>query len=206
MIGTLAIALVMSTVLALAVVLSIPALQRWLDRRRSNEWVDLHRSNEPDGSRTVATDSAFEAERKRLADLKAELAAAETRTAERERQLSVELGKLTAAQRERSEAAELAKQEAAMAQRVRILERSLADAERRAAEATARIEAREAALANQEAGLQPQKSEPAAEDWSAAERDLTRTRAVPSSDEEGLGTVDSDWWEKQLGRPLSAEK
>ena len=192
MTGTLAVALLVSTVLSLAVVLSTPALLRRLEVRRSNQL---------DGSRTVASSSAFEAEEKRLADLKAELAAAETRTAERERQLSV------AAQRERTAAAEeLAKQEAALLQRVRILERSLADAERSAAEATARIEAREAALANQEDGLQRQESDPADEDRSAAERDATRTRAVPSADEEGLRTVESDWWEKQLGRPRSPKK
>jgi hypothetical protein len=191
MIEIVAIALVVSTVVALAVDGSIPV----------RKWLDLRRSNEPDGSRTVATHSALEAERKRLADLKAELAAAETRTAERERQISVELRKLTAAQRERTEAAgELAKREAALAQRERILERSLADAERSAAEATARIEAREAALATQEPGLQQQESELADRHRhpSAVERD--------SALEEGLSTAESDWWEKQLGPPLSAKK
>ena len=84
--------------------------------------------------------------RKWLADLKAELPVAETRTAEPERQMSA---KVTAAQRERTEAAaEVAKQETALAQRKRILEQSLADAERRAAEAAAQIEAREAVLAD----------------------------------------------------------
>ena len=106
--------------------------------------------------------------------------------------LEAEARKLTAAQRERTEAAkELAKQKAALAQRERILERSLADAERSAAEATARIEAREAVLATQEAELQQQESE------------LTDRHGVP---EEGLGAVESAWWEKQLGGPLSAKE
>ena len=93
--------------------------------------LDTRRSVGPGGPRPVSTDSALEAEQKRLADLKAELAAAETRTAEREWQISVKLRELTAAEHERSEAAtELAKQEAALAQRERNLEWSLADAER----------------------------------------------------------------------------
>lgn len=158
-------------------------------------------------SRTAATDSAFEAEKKRLDDLKAELAAAEARTAERERQISVKLSKLTAAERKHIEAVgELAKQEAVLAQRECILEGSLADAERSAAEATARIEAREAALATQEAGLQQQESELADRHRSAAKRDLTRTREVLSAREEGLDAAESDWWGKQLGPPLSAKK
>ena len=179
-----AVALVVGSV-ALAVDLSsmsIWTLLKWLDlldRGLTLTFGDsrfgrgLRRSDEPDGSRVVATDSALEAEQKRLADLKAEVR------------------KLTAAQRERTEAAEeLAKQEAALAQRERILERSLADAERSAAEATARIEAREAVLATQEAELQQQES------------GLTdRHRA-----EEGLGAVESAWWEKQLGGPLSAKE
>jgi len=149
----------------------------------------LRRQGESDGSRVVATDSALEAEQK------------------------AELPKLTAAQRERTEAAgELAKQEAALAQRQRILERSLADAERSAAEATARIEARDAALATQEAELRQKESELADRHRSVAERELIMTRAdlrprkvTPSkSPEDGLGAVESDWWEKQLGRPLSA--
>ena len=202
MIETLAVALVVGTVLALAVVSSsawIRALLKWRNRSRP-------RVNYParpiDESR-----AAFEAEQKRLADLQAELAAGETRTAERERQIAVKLRKLTAAQRERIEAAgELATQEAALAQRVRILERSLADAEKSAAEATARIEAREAALATQEAELQQQESELADRHRSLAEREreLARTRAVPRAPEEGLAAVESDWWEKQLGSPLSA--
>jgi chromosome segregation ATPase len=189
-----------------------------LDRRRSVEPLSVWRARwvvgadasppiEPNGSRPVATDSALEAEQKPLADLKAKLAAAETRTAERERQISVKLHKLTALERERTEAAgELAKQEATRAQRERNLERSLADAERSAAEATARIEAREAALATQEAELQQQESELADRHRSLAEREreLARTRAVPRAPEEGLAAVESDWWEKQLGSPLSA--
>ena len=157
-------------------------------------WLDLRRPVEPDGSRPVATDSALEAEQKRLADLKAALAAVETRTAERERT---------------DAATELAKQEAALAQRERNLTRLLADAERSAAEATARIEAREAALATQEAGLQQQESELADRHRSVAERERERERELISTravlrPEEGLGAVESDWWEKQLGRPLSA--
>jgi hypothetical protein len=35
---------------------------------------------------------------------------------------------------------------------------------------------------------------------------LVRTRAVLTADEEGLHAAESDWWEKQLGRPLSAKK
>ncbi len=236
-------------------------------------WHDSRRSVEPDGPRPVAADSALEAEQKRLADLKAELAAAETRTAERERQISVKLRELTAAERERREAAtELAEQEAALAQRERNLESSLADAEGSAAEATAQIEAREAVLATREAGLQQQESELADRHRSVAEREreLIRARAVVRTREEGLGAADlkartdrvaadherlgekrsgadeevatlgtrrtalsaeeseleqreervaevevgpgkkewseSDWWEKQLGRPLSAKK
>jgi hypothetical protein len=190
--------------------MSIPALLKWLDLLRRDLTLafggsrfgrGLRRPDEPDGSRVVATDSALEAEQKRLADLKAELAAAETQTAERERQISVKLRKLTAAQRERTEAAgELAKQEAALAQRLRILERSLADAERSAAEATARIEAREAVLATQEAELQQQESEVADRHRSVAERERELIRAR----EEDLGAAESDWWAKQLGRPLSA--
>jgi hypothetical protein len=190
-----AVALVVGAVVVLTVDLSstwIPALHKWLDLRRSDE---------PDRSRAVATDSALEAEQKRLADLKAELAAAETRTAERERQISVKLRQLTAAQRERTEAAgELAKREAALAQRERNLERSLADAERSAAEAAERIEAREAVLAAQEAGLQQQESELSDRHRSVAERERELIRAR----EEGLGAAESDWWEKQLGRSLSA--
>ena len=73
--------------------------------------------------------------------------------AEQDRQISVKLGELTAAQRERIEATgEPARQEAALAERERILEQSLADAEKSAAEATARIEAREAALATRRPG------------------------------------------------------
>jgi chromosome segregation ATPase len=187
MIETIAVAVVVGTVLTLAITLSIPALRTWLDRR--GKWLDLRRSSEPDRSRAVATDSAFEAEKKRLADLKAELAAAETSIAERNRQISVKLDELTAAQRERIEAAgELAKHEAALAQRERILEQSLADAKKSAAEAAARIEAHEAALASQEARLQQHESETADRPpRSAAERDLI-------------------WWEKQLGHPRSAKK
>ena len=187
MIQTIAVALVVGTVLALAIVLSTPPLRRWLDDRRANEAIR---------SRVVATDSAFEAEKKRLADLeekrladrKAELAAAETRIAEREDQISLNLGKLTAAQREHIEAAaELAKQEAALEERERSLEQSRTDAERAAAEAAARLEAREEALAAQEAGLEQQDGDPADEERSAEDRDLI-------------------WWEKQLGRSLPAKK
>jgi septal ring factor EnvC (AmiA/AmiB activator) len=194
MLETIAVGVLVGTVLALAIVWSISAWRKWLDRRhnwldRRRKWLERLRSIEPDRSRAVATNSAFGAEKKRLADLKAELGAAETIIAERERQISKKLDELTAAQHERTEAAgELAKQEAALAQRERILEKSLADAARSAAEARARIEAREAALATQEAGLQQQEREPADPPRrSAAERDLI-------------------WWEKQLGRPRSANK
>ena len=181
-----AVALVVVGIVALAVDFPnkwIPAVLKWRDRLHrgltlafggSRFGRGLRQLDEPDGSRVVATDSALEAEQKRLADLKAEVR------------------KLTAVQRERTEAAgELAKQEAALAQRERILERSLADAERSAAEATARIEAREAVLATQEAELQQQESE------------LTDRHRAP---EEGLGAVESAWWEKQLGGPLSAKE
>jgi len=200
MIQTLVVALAVAMVVGIAAVAiapSIPALR---------DWLFLRRSNEPDGSRASATDSAFEAEAKRLVYLKAEQAAFETRTAEREREISLELRELTAAQREQTEAAaELAKQEAALAERERILEQSLADA-RNAAEAAARIEAREAALAAQEAKLRQQESELADRDQSAAPRDSNRTRAVPSAEKEALRSVESDWWEKQLGGPLPAKK
>jgi hypothetical protein len=193
-----AVALVAVGTVALAVDLSskwIPTVLKWLDLLHrhlplafggSRFGDGLRRPDEPDGSRVVATDSALEAEQKRLAELNAELR------------------KLTAA---------LAKQEAALSQRERILERSLADAERSAAEATARIEAREEVLATQEAGLEQQESELAGRHRSLVEREreLIRTRAAlraprvtPSkSPEEGLGAAESDWWEKQLGRPLS---
>ena len=189
MLEIVGVAVVLGTVLALAVVWAIPAVLRRLDVRRSHE---------PHGSYTVATDPALEAEKKQLAELKAELAAAETRTAERERQISMELSKLNAAQLDRTEAAgELAKREAALAQREHILEQSLAQAERSAAEATARIEAREAALATKEAELQQQESEPA---------DREGSSEGDSAGEKNLSTAESDWWEKQLGGPLSAKK
>jgi chromosome segregation ATPase len=165
-------------------------------------WLDLRRSAEPGGPYPVATDSALEAEQQRLADLKAELAAAETRTAERERQIS-------AAERKRTEAAtELAKQEAALAQRERDLQRSLADADRSAAEATARIDAREAVLATREAGLQQQEVaslETQPTDLSAGETELEQ-RDEHVAEHEVQHWRESDWWEKQLGRPLSAKK
>jgi septal ring factor EnvC (AmiA/AmiB activator) len=165
---------------------------------------DFDRSNEPVGRGEVATDSTFEAENERLADVQAKLAAAETRTAERERRISM---KLTAAQRERTDAAEkLSKQEADLAERERLLEQSLADAAKSAAEATARIEAREEALAAQEAGLQQQESELADRQRPVTELELIRTEGEPSTDEERLRAAESDWWEKQLGRPLSAEE
>src|SRR5262245_5607137 len=89
-------------------------------------WLDLRRSAETEGSSPVATDSGLEAEQKRLADLKAELVEAETRSAERERQISVKLHELSAVEHERAEAAgELAKQEAALGERERNLERTL---------------------------------------------------------------------------------
>jgi hypothetical protein len=157
----LVVALVIGTVRAFGVDLWsdwIPAFLEWRNRSRTRV---NHPARPIDGGR-----AALEADQKRLADLKAEVAAAATRTAERERQLSAKLRKLTVAQRERTEAAgELAEREAALAQRERILERSLAEAERSAAEATA--------------------------------------RRAPA---EGRGAADSDWWEKQLGRPLSAKE
>ena len=187
-------------------------------------WLDLHRSVKPDGPRPAATDPALEAEKKRLADLKAELAAAETRTSDRERQISVKLRDLTAAERERTEAAErerteaateLTRQEAALARRERNLEWSLAAAARSAAEATARIEAREAVLATQEAGLQQHERELADRHRSVAEheRELIRAKAIVTGDlaqnagrlERQMDWRESDWWEKQLGRPLSAK-
>jgi septal ring factor EnvC (AmiA/AmiB activator) len=176
---------------------------------------EVRRPVEPDVSPPVATDSALEAEQKRLADLKEELAAAEMRTAERERQISVKLREVTEAERERSEAAaELAKQEAALARRERNLERSLADAARSATEAAARIEAREAVLATQRAGLQRQEGEPAARLRSVGERELDVSLDKKESDlaqhvgrpQTQLDRLESDWWEKQLGRPLSAKK
>ena len=82
----------------------------------------------------------------------------------------------------------------------------LADADGSAAEATVRIEAREAVLATQEAPVHQQESELADRHRSVAEREreLSRSRPVPNAREEGLGTAESDWWEKQLGHPLSA--
>src|SRR5262245_2492319 len=175
-------------------------------------WLDIRGSVTREGSRSiatelVATDLALGAEQKRLADLKAELAAAETRVAERERQISVELSKLTAADRERIEAAgELVKQEAALTDRERNLERSQADAERSAAEAIARIEAREEVLAIQEARLQQQDTELAGRQRSVAEREVIGARALPRARESGLRAAESDWWEKQLGSPIAAKK
>jgi hypothetical protein len=203
MIEIVAVALVVGTLVGLAAELSsmwIPALLKWLDLRRSDEPDRVYARSRPI--------PALETEQERLADLKPELAAAETRTAERERQTSVKLRKQEAAQRERTEAAaELAKQEGALTQRERILERSLADAERSAAEETAWIEARKAALATQEAELQQQESELADRHRSVAEREreLIRTRGVLRAPAEGLGAIESEWWEKQLGRPLSAK-
>jgi len=189
-----AVALVVGTV-AIAVDLSnmsIPALRKWLDLRRS----ELHR---------VLT-RAFGGSRPRPA---AGRSAASVRPRGPNRsQPRVNHPARTAAQPERTEAAaELAKQQAALAQRERILERSLADAERSAAEARARIEAREAVLANQEAELQQQESELADRHRSVAEREREsiRTRADLEAHEEGLGAVESDWWEKQLGRPSSVK-
>jgi len=178
----LALGLVVGTV-ALAIEPAIPALFNWLH---------FLRSNEPDSSSAVATDSAVEADKQRLAELKTEPAEAETRTAERERQISA--------------AEELARQEAALAQRLRNLERSLAEAERSASEARTRIEAQEKELAAQEARLRQEQSELANRQPSAAEPDSIRPRAGLSADEEDLRAVESDWWEKQLGRPLSAKE
>ena len=181
-VGTVAIAVDLSNV-------SIAALRNWLDLRGS----ELHR----------VLNLAFGGSRPRPAPPSGRPAA---RGRDRS-QPRVNHPARTAAPRERTEAAaELAKQEAALAQRERILERSLADAERSAAEATARIEAREAALATQEAELQQQESELADRHRSVAEREreLSRSRPVPNAREEGLGTAESDWWEKQLGHPLSA--
>jgi len=200
----LAVALVVGTVRARASELSSMWTPALLKRRNRSRPSVNHPARPIEGGR-----AALEAEQKRLADLKAELFAAETRTAERERQISVKRSKLTAAQSERTEAAaELAKQEGALAQRERIIERSLADSERSAAEATARIEARKAALAIQEAELQKQESELADRHRSVAEREreLIRTRAVLRAPAEGLGAIESEWWEKQLGGPLSAKE
>jgi fused signal recognition particle receptor len=190
LIEPLAIAVAAGLVVAIAAI----AIELWMPAFRSSsalylDWLEFRRSNQPDRSRAVATDSAFEAEKKRLADLNAELAAAETSLAERERQMSVKLDELAAAQRQRSEAAgDLARQEAALAERERILQQSQADAEKSAAEERARIEAREAALATKEAELEQQRSELADQPQRpAAERELI-------------------WWEKQLGRPRSAKK
>jgi hypothetical protein len=111
----------------------------------------------------------------RLAALKTERDVAERRTAEHEREI-------------------------ALAQRERDADRSLADAERRIARATARIEEQEAALNIREAELRQQESELEDRQRSVGEREreLIATRAVPKRNE-GLGAVDSDWWEKQLG-------
>jgi chromosome segregation ATPase len=203
MIETIGVAVVVGTALTLAITLSMPALRKWRDLRRSNE---------PVGSGAVATDSAFHAEKNRLADLKAELTAAETSLAERERQISVKLGELTAAQRERTDAAgELAKQEAALAERERILEQSLADATRNAAEAKARIEARKAALATQEAALQQQEIEAREAALATEEAGLQQHESESESEpadppHRSAAERDLIWWEKQLGRPRSAEK
>ena len=93
----------------------------------------------------------------------------------------MKLRKLT---RERTEAAgELARQERALAQRERI-------------------------LATQEAELQQQESELADRHRSVAEREreLIRTRVVLKAPVKDLGAVESDWWEKQLGHPVSPKK
>ena len=191
-----AVALVVGTV-AIAVDLSsmsIRALRNWLDLRGS----ELHR---------VLT-LAFGGSRTRAAQPSDRPAASALPRGRNRSRPRVNHPARTAAQRERTEAAaELAKQEAALAQRERILEQSLADAERSAAEATARIEAREAVLATQEAELQQQESELADRHRSVAEgeRELIRTRADIRAHEEGLGGVESDWWEKQLGRPSSVK-
>jgi hypothetical protein len=181
-----AVALVVVGTGALAVDLSnkwIPAVLKWRDLLQRGLTLAFGGSRFGRGLRR-----SDEPDGSRVVATETALEAEQTRLAD----LKADLGELTAAQRERTEAAaELAKQEAALAQRERILERSLADAERSAAEATARIEAREAVIATQEAELQQQKSE------------LTdRQRAR----EEGLGAVESAWWEKQLGGPLSAKE
>jgi hypothetical protein len=194
-----AVALVVGTV-AIAVDLSsmsIPAVRNWLDRRGS-ELAELHR--------VLAL--AFGGSRMRPAPPSGRPAASARPRRRNRSRPRVNHPARTAAQREHTEAAaELAKQEAALAQRERILERSLADAERSAAEASARIEAREAVLATQEAELQQQERELADRHRAVTEREreLIRTRADLRTHEEGLGAVESDWWEKQLGRPSSAK-
>jgi|SRR5262245_14010183 len=178
------VAAVVGAVLALAIYWSVPVLLRWYAILRLRA---IRRSNDPADSRPAPPGSASGAEENRLVELKAELAAAEARIADRERQISVELDQLSTAQRERIEAAEeLAQQEAALEERERVLEQSRADAARSAEAAAAEIEAREAALAAKEAALQERERERAGEPGSA-ERD-------------------SNWWEKQLGRPRSGEK
>jgi DNA repair exonuclease SbcCD ATPase subunit len=185
-VGTVAIAVDLSS-------MSIPALRNWLDLRGS----ELHR---------VLT-LAFGGSRPRPAPPSGRPAAS-ARLRGRNRLRPGVNHPARTAQRERTEAAaELAKQEAALAQRERALERSLADAERSGAEATARIEAREAVLATLEAELQQQESELADRHRSLAEREreLIRTKADLEAPAEDLGAVESDWWEKQLGRSRSAK-
>jgi hypothetical protein len=120
-----AVALVVGTV-AIAVDLSsmsIPALRNWLDLRGS-ELAELHR---------VLT-LAFGGSRPRPAPPSGRPAASARPRRRNRSRPRVNHPARTAAQRERTEAAvELAKQEAALAQRERLLERSLADAERSAA-------------------------------------------------------------------------
>ena len=175
-----AVALVVGTV-AIAVDLSsmsIPAVRNWLDRRGS-ELAELHR--------VLAL--AFGGSRMRPAPPSGRPAASARPRRRNRSRPRVNHPARTAAQRER------------------ILERSLADAERSAAEASARIEAREAVLATQEAELQQQERELADRHRAVTEREreLIRTRADLRTHEEGLGAVESDWWEKQLGRPSSAK-
>ena len=186
MIQLLTVVVAVGLVVAIAAVafeLWMPALLDWL------EWLKRRRSNQPDRSRAVATDPTLEAEKQRLAELNAQLAAAETSLGERERQISAKLDELTAAQRERIDAAaELVRHETALAERQRILEQSQADAEKSAAEERARIEARQAALKAKEAELQRQESE------------LTNGSQPSAAD------PDLSWWEKQLGGPSSPKE
>lgn len=95
---------------------------------------------------------------------------------------------------------ELAEREATLVRRERIVEGAMADAQRRFAEATALIEAHEAALASREAELQQQ--EDALAD---RQRSLAAHESVPARDR-GARSVDSDWWDKQLGPRRSTEE
>jgi uncharacterized protein (DUF3084 family) len=180
MIGILAVALTVGLVVGTVALLAANSSSRWIPALLDLQKRPLDRKLEP----------------------------AETRAAQGERGTSMNPPNLTAAQRERTEAAEeLARQEAALAERERIVERSAADAERRLAEASAQIAAREALLATREAELQQQASELADRERlvDEREREFTRAGPVPRTRAGGVGAVEADWWDKQLGPPAFGE-